>query len=121
MNSIGANIKMLRTSAGLSQEQLGAMIGKTRSAVSQYESGKAVPRMGVIEGIAKVFGVKKSAIIEGITTPSTPDMRNRLTERERELIAAFRALDETGKAAVVQLAHTLSRRADKQGDAEEVM
>lgn len=63
MTSIKDNIKRLRENAGLSQEELGDKIGKTRSAVSQYESGKIVPRMGVIEDLAAVFRVQKSEIL----------------------------------------------------------
>lgn len=61
--SIGANIKKLRTDAGLSQEKLGELIGKTRSAISYYESDTIIPRMGVIEELASVFDVPKSVII----------------------------------------------------------
>lgn len=61
--SIGANIKKLRTDAGLSQEKLGELIGKTRSAISYYESDTIIPRMGVIEELASVFDVSKSVII----------------------------------------------------------
>lgn len=63
MASIGKNIRTLRENAGMSQDQLGERIGKTRSAVSQYESDKIVPRMGVIEEIAHVFDVSKSELI----------------------------------------------------------
>lgn len=63
MGTIGENIQKLRESVELSQTQLGAKIGKTRSAVSQYESGKIIPRMGVIEDLAAVFHVSKSEII----------------------------------------------------------
>lgn len=63
MASIKDNIKRLREQSGLSQEELGVKIGKTRSAVSQYESGKIVPRMGVIEDLAVIFQVQKSDIL----------------------------------------------------------
>ncbi len=63
MAAIKDNIKRLRENADMSQEELGSKIGKTRSAISQYESGKIVPRMGVIEDIASLFGVQKSDII----------------------------------------------------------
>lgn len=61
MSSIGANIKNLREQHGMSQNELAAKIGKSRAAISQYEHGNTIPRMGVIEDMARVFGVKKSA------------------------------------------------------------
>lgn len=63
MAAIKDNIKELRERAGYSQEELGIKLGKTRSAVSQYESGKIIPRMGVIEELASIFGISKSEII----------------------------------------------------------
>ncbi|WP_303202521.1 LexA family protein [Raoultibacter timonensis] len=63
MASISNNIKRLREKADMSQEELGAKLGKTRSAISQYESGKIIPRMGVIEDLATLFRVQKSEII----------------------------------------------------------
>ena len=63
MRKIGENIKRLREEAGMSQEQLAEKLDKTRSAVSQYENGKIVPRMGVIEDLATIFSVSKSVII----------------------------------------------------------
>lgn len=74
MSTIGENIQKLRESADLSQTQLGSRIGKTRSAVSQYESGKIIPRMGVIEDLATVFRVSKSEII-GDSPLSIPGAR----------------------------------------------
>ena len=63
MAEIKDNIRRLRLEANLSQEALGKKLGKTRAAVSQYESGKTIPRMGVIEELSKIFGVKKTEIL----------------------------------------------------------
>lgn len=40
MGTISDNIKRLREDADMSQDQLGQRLGKTRSAISQYEAGK---------------------------------------------------------------------------------
>lgn len=63
MSDISYAIVKLREKNGMSQQQLADKLGKTRSAVSQYESGKIVPKMGVIEDLARIFGVPKSEII----------------------------------------------------------
>lgn len=62
--SIGANIKRLRTAENLSQAELGKIAGVTDKAVSTWESGLKIPRMGAIEKMAAHFGVPKSAIID---------------------------------------------------------
>ena len=74
MGTISDNIKRLREDADMSQDQLGQRLGKTRSAISQYEAGKIIPRMGVIEDIAAVFNVPKSEILgEKVTNLSSSD------------------------------------------------
>lgn len=63
--SIGNNIKNLRLNRGLSQQQLGEIVGATDKAVSTWENNISIPRMGTIEKMANYFGVLKSDIIEG--------------------------------------------------------
>lgn len=62
--SIGTNIKMLRTNAGLSQAELGKIAGVTDKAVSTWEADIKTPRMGAVERMASYFGVPKSAILD---------------------------------------------------------
>lgn len=58
------NIIKLRDIYGLKQWQLAEIAGITRGAVSQWENGTSVPRMGQIEAIADHFGIFKSNLIE---------------------------------------------------------
>ena len=62
--AISDNIKRLRESFGLTQIQLGAIAGVSDKAVSTWERGDNIPRMGAIQRMADYFGVPKSAIIE---------------------------------------------------------
>lgn len=78
--SIAANIKNLRERFGLTQEQLGEIAGATDKAVSTWEKGKAVPRMGAIQRMADHFGISKSDIIEDKEKPILED------ELDNELI-----------------------------------
>ena len=57
---IGSSIKELREKNGLTQEQLGHIASVSAMAVSQWENGRAVPRMGAIQKIADYFGIPKS-------------------------------------------------------------
>lgn len=61
---IGDNIKRLRESRNLSQKDIAEIAGVTDKAVSSWETGNKVPRMGVIQKLADYFGVAKSQIIE---------------------------------------------------------
>jgi transcriptional regulator with XRE-family HTH domain len=102
MGNIGENIKMLRKSRGMSQEQLGDRIGKTRSAISQYEHGEIIPRMGVIEKLSEVFRVSKHEIIGGYEY----EMVDFPTYGEQELMDIYRSLDERDKRRLLDIAKT---------------
>ena len=56
-------IKQLRESRGLTQAQLAEQLGVSYQAVSTWENGLKMPRMGVIEKLSDFFGVPKSQIM----------------------------------------------------------
>lgn len=62
--SIAYNIKKLREDHGLSQAEFGAIAGVSDKAVSTWELGIKVPRMGAIQKLADHFGIPKSHIID---------------------------------------------------------
>lgn len=110
-NEIGAKIKKLREDSGLSQEQLAERLGKTRSAVSQYESGKIIPRMGVVEDLAAIFSVKKTDIIGDKTEDDlfasigiAP-----LSSDEEQLIRWYRSSTHEGKKAINATAKAMAK------------
>lgn len=101
MASIGENIKRLRIENSWSQTDLANKIGKSRAAISQYEHNETTPRMGVIEDMARVFGVKKREIIESKVNYSIVSLNDDLTDEEQELVKLFRSLPPKGKHAVL--------------------
>lgn len=62
--SIGKNIKSLRESKGLTQDELGKIIGVSGKTVSSWELETKTPRMGTMQRLADFFKIKKSDIIE---------------------------------------------------------
>ena len=62
--SIAENIKRIRLEHGLSQAELGKIAGVSDKAVSTWELGIKVPRMGAVEKMAKYFGIAKSVIVD---------------------------------------------------------
>lgn len=85
---IAKNIKALRIKAGMTQAQFGAIAGVSDKAISTWENGTAVPRMGAIEKIAKYFGIKKSDLIED--TSSDDDLLELLrNNKNRATIIGF--------------------------------
>ncbi len=70
--SIGANIRRLRESHRLTQKELGEIAGVSDKAVSTWEKGIKLPRMGAVERLAAYFGVPKSAILDDLTPERNP-------------------------------------------------
>ena len=62
--SIAENIKKIRLEHGLSQAELGKIAGVSDKAVSTWELGIKVPRMGAVEKMATYFGIAKSVIVD---------------------------------------------------------
>ncbi|MBQ6829552.1 MAG: helix-turn-helix domain-containing protein [Clostridia bacterium] len=70
--SIGANIRRLRESHRLTQKELGEIAGVSDKAVSTWEKGIKLPRMGAVERLAAYFGVPKSAILDDAVPEGNP-------------------------------------------------
>ena len=62
--SIAENIKRIRLEHELSQADLGKIAGVSDKAVSTWELGIKIPRMGAVEKMANYFGIPKSAILD---------------------------------------------------------
>lgn len=62
--SIAENLRRIRAESGLTQEEFGRVAGVSAMAVSQWENGRAVPRMGAVQRIADHFGVSKGTVID---------------------------------------------------------
>ena len=116
--AIGDNIKNLRLQHGLSQMELGAVVGVSDKAVSTWEQNKVVPRMGAIQKMADYFGVQKSDIIEPDAVAQTPVKRGvkstlPLNRDETKLITDYRNLNGNNRQAIdVMIALFLSQQAD---------
>lgn len=63
MQLIGDKIRALRRKRGLSQEQLGAMVGFSQSKISKIENGDW-DSLGDLRLIAKALGVKLKELID---------------------------------------------------------
>src|SRR5689334_5181298 len=57
MTRIGANIKKIRTTKGLSQQAFADLFALTRGNISSYEENRAEPRIETVMQIANYFGI----------------------------------------------------------------
>ena len=58
-------IALVRKAAGLTQEQLGALVGVTRQAVSKWESGQAVPDSMTAAKLCEALHVSADFVLLG--------------------------------------------------------
>lgn len=69
---IGSEIKKFRIKKGITQEQLGQLVGVTTQAVSKWERG-GVPDAEMIPSIADVLGVSIDSLYGRIKEDSLED------------------------------------------------
>lgn len=60
---LNESIAGVRKAAGLTQEQLGSLVGVTRQAVSKWESGQAVPDALTVARLCRVLGVSADTLL----------------------------------------------------------
>ena len=59
-------IAAVRKAAGLTQEQLGELVGVTRQAVSKWETGTADPSTSNLLALAKLFGISAEELLRSV-------------------------------------------------------
>lgn len=78
MRDIGKNIRQLRESCGLTQEDLATRLFVTRQTVSNYETGKTRPDVDMLIRLAEVLGTDANTVFYG---PPVPESRKRAYRR----------------------------------------
>ena len=78
MSKISRNIKKLRNTSGMTQEELASKIHVTRQTVSSWETDRTQPDLQILQSIAAVFEVEPEEIIYG-------KKRNTAEEKEKQL------------------------------------
>lgn len=60
---VGQRIKELRIEKGISQQELGDLIGVTKVSICGYENGSRIPSLEIFETIANVFGTSADYLL----------------------------------------------------------
>lgn len=113
------NVTKLRHLSGLTQQEFGEIAHVSRAAVSQWEGGRAEPRMGAIEYLRIHFGLRKADLIEegGMDNAYVTPMGRIafrevvdivLTDEERELVRLYRNANTQGRIAILAVARASS-------------
>ena len=94
--SFGNYICALRTGRGLSQFQLGTLVGVTDKAVSKWENGDSKPRLATCYRLAEVLGVSVTELLSCdhyITIPARKElekMNSRIWKEAYDKLAIYR-------------------------------
>ena len=65
---IGSRIRKIRIERGLSQAELGNLLGLTADRIQKYENGARKPKTELLKQIASVLGVSTLALVDPNTT-----------------------------------------------------
>lgn len=65
---IGSRIRKIRTERGLSQAELGKMVGLTADRIQKYENGARKPKADMLKQIASALSVSTLALVDPNTT-----------------------------------------------------
>ena len=110
--SIADNIKRIRESHGMTQLEFAQIAGVSDKAVSTWENGLKIPRMGPIQKISTHFGITISEILSDDEKPLSVSAEG-LSDIKRELIEKIYAMDDETVAALNRIADQVLSLRDK--------
>lgn len=109
--NVGMRITELRTAFGLSQYALWKRTGIAQGSLSQYEAGLKTPGVDTLEKICEGFGI---SLAEFFQEDIGDKQYVSLDDQEREIIASYRALNESRKKDVSFVLRCLTRMEDEE-------
>ncbi len=111
---IGAKIKAARISKGMTQEELGKILGVQKSAIAKYENGRIVNiKRSTLKKISDVLEIRPSELIfekiEKNPVGTAEQHIEMITDVDlAELFQDFKLLDARERKIVKDLAHSLA-------------
>lgn len=101
---IGMRIRTLRRARGWTQERLAEICGVTRSAIAQWESGRAGQQAHNLAALADALSVSIDTLRYGGRLVNDPQ----LGDDERSLLSMFRHCSDQQKDCLMTVARTLT-------------
>ena len=90
--TFGKRLRSVRKELGLTQKQLGEKIGVGRTTISEYESGKIVPRQDGLIKLAEVLGVNVD-FLTGTQAYATRNGNHYVCQLEDSLLSMIRMMN----------------------------
>lgn len=109
---IGQKIKKARLEKGLTQQELGDIVGVQKSAIAKYENGRVVNiKRSTLQKIASTLNIKPSELLFSETPKNTADLHVKIiTDFElMESIKEYYLLSEENQRMVRDLIRSLKK------------
>ena len=109
---IGQKIKKARLERGLTQQELGDIIGVQKSAIAKYESGRVVNiKRSTLQKIASALNIRPSELVFGESPKETADLHIKIiTDFElMDVLKDYYLLSEENQRIVRDLIRSLRK------------
>lgn len=113
MDNIGQLIKDARLAKGLTQEELGKLVGVQKSAIAKYENGRVVNiKRSTLQGLAKALDLKGSDLIIQSDHKEAASLSARVLMDSdlREVVELYLSLEDEDKKAYKELLRRLAKQ-----------
>lgn len=101
--------KELRMEKGLSQEQLGDLLGISQQAINKYERGTAIPGIKRQEKMCEIFHCNLEYLLGKSDIRVSPDNKNEiLNAGENRLVAYYRSMSSVDQKRLLNIAEMLT-------------
>src|SRR5215216_5095934 len=98
-------IRARRLQVGLTQEELGARIGKDQKQIWRYETGRNDPTGEVLVDLARALETTADYLLGLFDTPDRPlNSEKDLNSEERELLQIYRSKTAAQRKQIVSIA-----------------
>lgn len=109
---IGKLIKDARIAKGMTQEELGNLVGVQKSAIAKYENGRVVNiKRSTLQGLAKALDLKGSDLIIESNPKEAAELSARvlIDSDLREVVELYSTLTVDNKRIVKDLIRSLAK------------
>jgi transcriptional regulator with XRE-family HTH domain len=103
MSYFQSNLKYLRKSKGLTQEQLANKVGVTRPIIGSYEEGRAEPKLSTLQNISHFFKLSIDNLLENNLSKKTKAETKQFENNDLRILPIVVDKDQNEKICLVPI------------------